>query len=80
MTAPIHALTPNMWFACGGTFVKSCKCGCAQDFRPGRWVLRRTSTKGVTCRDCIDALQGSAPKPAPVHQTLIPSEQEGLFT
>lgn len=80
MTAPVHALTPNMWFACGGTFVKNCGCGCAADYRPGRWVLRRKSTEGVTCPDCIDALEARAAKPAPVHQSLIPSEQEGLFT
>lgn len=53
----VHALLPNMWFACGGTFLRDCTCGCALDHRPGRWVLRRTSTEGVTCADCLRAMR-----------------------
>lgn len=52
----VHALLPSMWFACGGTMARRCRCGCAPFYRPGRWVLRRRSIEGVTCAECIEAL------------------------
>jgi len=60
----VHAMLPNMWFACGGTPVRNCRCGkCDGCYRPGRWEYRYKSTKGVTCLECLDALADLARTP-----------------
>lgn len=50
--AVVHAVRPNMWGACGW-----CICGC-EGRKGDRFVLRQTSTAGVTCPACITAMTG----------------------
>lgn len=50
----VHAIRPNMWAACGW-----CICGC-EGHKGERWVLRNTSTDGVTCPACLAAMAVAA--------------------
>ena len=74
---PIHALRPNMWYACGGTLLPD-----HPDYAPGRWELRRYNSDGVTCPGCLDELQRlrDLQTPAPQHHAVADfGDEDALF-